>query len=77
MSGWLASVTGAEEARLALAAGADLIDCKNPAAGALGALPRATVAEVLAAVGGRRPVSATIGDFPDMAVEAVVAAAEA
>jgi len=61
---FLASVTSAEEASLALAGGADLIDCKDPSAGALGALPHATVREVAALVAGRAPVSATVGDLP-------------
>jgi (5-formylfuran-3-yl)methyl phosphate synthase len=66
---FLASVTGEREAAIAVRAGADLIDCKNPAAGALGALPEATVAAVRAVVPRDVPVSATIGDLP---LEAVV-----
>jgi uncharacterized protein (UPF0264 family) len=61
---FLASVTSAAEAELALRGGADVIDCKDPAAGALGALDRATVREIVRAVSGRAPVSATIGDLP-------------
>ncbi|CCB64846.1 MULTISPECIES: (5-formylfuran-3-yl)methyl phosphate synthase [unclassified Hyphomicrobium] len=61
---FLASVTTAGEAEIALAGGADIIDCKDPAAGALGALSAATVREIVAGVGGRLPVSATIGDLP-------------
>lgn len=60
----LASVTNPEEAGIAVRAGADLIDLKNPKAGALGALPAGTIRACLAAVAGRRPVSATIGDLP-------------
>lgn len=60
----LASVTSAEEARLAAENGADIIDAKNPAAGALGALPPWTVSSIVAAIAGRCPVSATIGDLP-------------
>lgn len=71
MTGWLASITGVEEARLVLAAGASLIDCKNPMAGALGALPADIVATVVREVAGRAPVSATVGDFPDMDPAAV------
>lgn len=77
MTGWLASVTGVDEARMALAAGADIIDAKNPHAGALGALDGETVRAIVAAVTGRVPVSATIGDFPDMDPQAVTAAVEA
>ena len=79
---WLASVTSACEARLALAAGADLVDAKNPAAGALGALPMHTVLGIVGAAhahpapppprvegAGRAShvlVSATVGDLRAM-----------
>ena len=66
MTGWLASITGVDEARQAVAAGASIIDCKNPRAGALGALPDEIVRAVVAAVAGRASVSATVGDFPSM-----------
>ena len=73
---FLASVTSAEEAQRALAGGAAIIDCKNPAEGALGALPPATVKAIATAVAGRATVSATIGDLiPEP--EAVTAAAAA
>ena len=61
---FLASVTSVDEARLAIAAGADIIDCKNPSRGALGALDADVVRAVVKAVAGRVPVSATIGDLP-------------
>jgi (5-formylfuran-3-yl)methyl phosphate synthase len=64
MTGMLASVTSVDEARIALAAGVDIIDLKAPDKGALGALPIAVVREVVAAIGGACPVSATIGDQP-------------
>ncbi|NIR58343.1 MAG: hypothetical protein GWO02_01890 [Gammaproteobacteria bacterium] len=73
MTALLASVTGPAEARLALEGGADIIDLKDPHRGALGALPAATVRRAVAAVGGRAPVSATVGDVPARA--AAVAAA--
>lgn len=77
MSAWLASITDAAEARQVLAAGAAIIDAKNPHAGALGALPHDAVRAIVAAVDGRAPVSATIGDFPDMpAAEVARAVAE-
>lgn len=59
----LASVTSAEEARVCLAAGADIIDAKDPLSGALGALATEDVCEIVAAANaaGQR-VSATIGD---------------
>lgn len=62
MTAMLASVCSATEAEIAFAAGADLIDLKDPAAGALGALPAATITDCVQRIAGRRPVSATIGD---------------
>jgi uncharacterized protein (UPF0264 family) len=59
---FLASVTNESEARLCAALGADIIDAKNPASGALGALPGPTVRAIRAAVPRHLPVSATIGD---------------
>ncbi len=56
----LASVLSREEAGIALARGADIIDCKAPSRGALGALPLDTVAEIVACIDGRRPVSAVM-----------------
>lgn len=64
MTRMLASVTGPEEAALVLAGGADIIDLKDPSRGALGAVDPTIVAETVAAVGGRRPVSAVAGDLP-------------
>ncbi|MDR5171528.1 (5-formylfuran-3-yl)methyl phosphate synthase [Methylobacillus flagellatus] len=64
MSKLLVSVTSAEEALLALAGGADIIDMKNPSQGALGALPLQVVNEAVAAVDGRKITSATTGDLP-------------
>lgn len=60
----LASVTGPGEAEIALAHGADIIDLKDPAKGALGALEPAAVRATLAAIAGRRPVSAVTGELP-------------
>lgn len=62
----LVSVRSVDEALLAATAGADFIDCKEPRAGALGALPLETTRAVVAALRERhpgRPVSATIGDL--------------
>jgi len=64
MTRLLASVTDTEEAELAIQGGADLIDLKDPARGALGALNLTEIRHILAQVGERRPVSATIGDLP-------------
>jgi dihydroneopterin aldolase len=48
----------------AIEAGADIIDLKNPHAGALGALPDATIRKLVRICAGRLPVSATVGDLP-------------
>jgi uncharacterized protein (UPF0264 family) len=72
---FLASVTSADEAEIALDGGADIIDCKDPASGALGALPTRTVCEIVERVRGRVAVSATVGDLPsdpDVLTEAVM-----
>ncbi|MGE3528701.1 MAG: (5-formylfuran-3-yl)methyl phosphate synthase [Methyloceanibacter sp.] len=61
---FLASVRDAAEAELAIGAGADIVDLKDPAAGALGALAPETIEICVRAVGGRAPVSATVGDLP-------------
>lgn len=71
---FLASVTSAKEARIAAATGADILDCKSPADGALGALPLATVREIVAALPASAIVSATVGDLPASAAILVPAA---
>ncbi len=74
----LASVTSEAEARLAAAHGADIVDCKNPAEGALGALPLEMVTAIRAALPASVPVSATIGDLapePEPVLEAARAMA--
>jgi dihydroneopterin aldolase len=68
MTGLLASVRDPHEAQLALAGGADIIDCKNPQQGALGALPPDRIQRIVATVGRQRPVSATVGDIADPAL---------
>ncbi len=60
----LASVTGPEEAELAIRGGVDLVDLKDPASGALGALPIRTIRAILDRVASRAQTSATIGDLP-------------
>ena len=60
---FLASVTTVAEAELAARCGADIIDCKDPAQGALGALPVRTVTAIRRGVPPSLPVSATIGDL--------------
>lgn len=74
MTLFLASVNGPEEAEVALANGADIIDLKDARRGALGALPPHVVRAAVAAVAGRRPVSAVTGDLP-MEPDVVLAAA--
>jgi len=64
MTKMLASVNGVEEAQIALSGGADIIDLKDPKAGALGAVAIEVIGEVMAAVAGRQPVSAVTGDLP-------------
>src|SRR3954452_12008747 len=76
MTRMLASVTGPDEAALVLAGGADIIDLKDPARGALGAVDPRTVRDTVAAVAGRCPVSAITGDVV-MELTVVRAAAEA
>jgi len=75
----LASVLSSAEAAVALAGGADVIDCKDPARGALGALSLAEVAAIVAEVAGRKPVSAVVelphdGALARKAIEDAVAA---
>jgi uncharacterized protein (UPF0264 family) len=70
----LVSVVDAGEARLAAAAGADIVDVKNPAEGALGAAPPAVIAAVRAAVPAELPVSAALGDMPQLPGTAALAA---
>ncbi len=64
MTQFLASVRSLDEARIAFDGGADVIDLKEPNQGALGAVPDATLREVVTWVAGRRTVSATVGDLP-------------
>jgi len=69
--GLLVSVVSAEEAVIALQAGVDLIDVKDPSRGALGMAHHETVAAVIAAVGGKVPVSAALGEWgPNALVDA-------
>jgi (5-formylfuran-3-yl)methyl phosphate synthase len=64
MTLFLASVRDAGEADMATGAGADIVDLKDPGAGALGALAPETIDACVRAIGGRVPVSATVGDLP-------------
>jgi uncharacterized protein (UPF0264 family) len=58
----LVSVASATEASAALAGGADIIDAKDPFAGALGAVHADVLRAIHVAVGGARPVTAALGD---------------
>src|SRR6516162_4852399 len=62
MTLFLASVTGADEAEIALAHGADIVDLKDAAKSGLAPLPPDVVRAAAAAVAGRRPVSAVAGE---------------
>ena len=64
MTLFLASVTSETEAEIAIASGADIIDFKDPAKGALGALEPERLRSAVASVSGRRPTSAVTGDLP-------------
>jgi uncharacterized protein (UPF0264 family) len=65
MTAMLASVRNVAEAQVAFECGADIIDLKEPALGALGAVPRDEVRRVLDALHPRQAtVSCTVGDLP-------------
>jgi uncharacterized protein (UPF0264 family) len=71
----LVSVRSTDEALVAARGGADFIDCKEPGRGALGDLPPATIraiVEHLRDAGIEQPVSATIGDVPMQALDAIL-----
>jgi uncharacterized protein (UPF0264 family) len=61
----LVSVASPGEASIALANGADVIDAKDPMAGALGAVSIDVVRQVHSVVSGRRLVTAALGDAAD------------
>src|SRR5256885_8033438 len=71
----LVSVRGSVEARAALAGGADVIDAKDPARGALGPVQRDRLAAIRRVGGAARPLSAALGDAADDAMAAAAAAA--
>jgi uncharacterized protein (UPF0264 family) len=68
--GLLVSVRSAEEAMIALLAGADVIDVKEPSRGSLGAADDSVIAAVVRAVEGRAPVTAALGELVDLSSEA-------
>ncbi|AMK78315.1 MULTISPECIES: (5-formylfuran-3-yl)methyl phosphate synthase [Methylomonas] len=76
MTAMLASVNSLAEALLVEAAAVDIIDLKQPARGALGALDVATVADIVRNLQPESCVSATIGDLP-MQPELILPAVQA
>ena len=68
------SVVSAEEARVAAANGADILDVKNPAEGSLGAQSPRVIKQVTDAAAGLAKVSAAIGDMPNLPGTASLAA---
>ena len=63
----LVSASNAADAAAALAGGADIVDAKDPSAGALGMVTIGVLHEILATVAAVRPVSAALGDADDAA----------
>ena len=63
----LVSVSSAVEASAALAGGADVIDAKDPLAGALGAVSADVLREIHGVVAGERLLTAALGDAADQA----------
>lgn len=64
MTALLASIASLDEIEPALAGGADILDLKDPGAGALGAWPLAEIEKAAARLSGLRLASATVGDLP-------------
>ncbi|MPW20241.1 hypothetical protein GCT13_25980 [Paraburkholderia sp. CNPSo 3157] len=76
MTALLASVRSTEEALDAAAAGADLIDLKEPLDGALGGVRIDDLWRIAHALRARypvKPISATIGDLPSDALDTIAA----
>jgi uncharacterized protein (UPF0264 family) len=61
----LVSVRSVEEACSALEGGAALIDVKEPSRGSLGRADADVIRAIVAEVGGRRPVSAALGEWAE------------
>jgi (5-formylfuran-3-yl)methyl phosphate synthase len=70
----LVSVTDAHEACMAVEGGVDIVDVKNPAEGPLGAPGPGVIERVREVVPPERPVSAAIGDLPNVPGTAALAA---
>jgi uncharacterized protein (UPF0264 family) len=74
MTALLASVRSADEAFDAAHAGAELIDLKEPHAGALGGVAMDDITRIVRALRAHyavRPISATIGDLPNHALDEI------
>jgi len=76
MSNMLASVNCLDEAIMAEQANVDIIDLKQPALGALGALETGLVKTIIDDKRLTKPISATVGDLP-MQADIIVSAVEA
>ncbi|MGD9783777.1 MAG: (5-formylfuran-3-yl)methyl phosphate synthase [Hyphomicrobiaceae bacterium] len=68
----LASVTDVAEASVAVSCGADIIDAKDPAAGAMGALAPVAISAIRAALPAHVVLSATTGDVPVEAAARII-----
>ena len=65
MTKLLVSVRSLDEARLAVAAGVDLIDIKEPGRGSLGTVGLATARQVTEALAGKVPLSMALGELAE------------
>lgn len=74
MTKFLVSPRNVEEARIASRAGVDIVDVKNPAEGSLGANFPWIISQIREVVPDDIPLSAAIGDFPDLPGSASLAA---
>ena len=70
MTRLLVSVRNLEEARIALAAGVDLLDVKEPHHGPLGAAAPDMIAAIAQFANGRMPTSAALGELIDFDCQA-------
>lgn len=68
MTGMLASVSNLQEAQITLQENVDILDLKDPAQGALGAVTTEIALDIVKHVSGQCLVSATIGDLPMQAI---------
>jgi len=59
----LISVRSAEEARIALGAGADIIDVKEPTRGSLGRCSPETIQEIAKSIAAQAPLSVALGEW--------------